>query len=452
MQQDSETFRPVTPNLNNGDKYYSPVLLRETSTSRLDRISKAGRHFLIKTCLDTSASALALLKREYEISLSLQHHHIPYIYTYEAQSPVGPGIVMEYVEGRSLLDYIKEKPTLGARMRIFRQLLEVVAYIHKSGIIHNDLKPENILITNDGDNVKLLDFGLSDRDAHYMARTLGCTPEYASPELLSQSTTIDIRSDIYSIGRIMHRLFDNKLKSIREKCLQPNPEDRYANADDILCALNRRTQARRALSIAVPVLLILPAVFYLGFKAAPPLPITTVQTDTLFITQELDSTKWIKAIDSVSQLNRDISSYKDKYDSIYSVHAAEQTEVARYDSICREFDREVAELYNKVLPIIKRETYKEFATRTAINTFHTPLTELQKKYNYGKYNQKLSDKIIGHISQTGSQYYDKVLTLTQSMPSINSIANTSEKEYYIMQWAQGKSYSPYHGADSIASK
>ena len=108
MQQDSETFRPVSAQLGNDDNYYSPVLLRETSTSRLYRISKAGRHFLIKTCLDTSASALVLLKREYEISLSLQHHHIPYIYTYEAQSPVGPGIVMEYVEGRSLVDYIKE--------------------------------------------------------------------------------------------------------------------------------------------------------------------------------------------------------------------------------------------------------------------------------------------------------------------------------------------------------
>jgi serine/threonine protein kinase len=115
---------------------------------------------------------------------------------------------------------------------------------------------------------------------------LGCTPEYASPELLSQSTTIDIRSDIYSIGRIMHRLFGNKLKSIREKCLQQNPEDRYANADEILRALGRRTQVQRIFIPLLILLIILPTVFFLGFNLAP-----SAQTDTLVITQELDSTK-----------------------------------------------------------------------------------------------------------------------------------------------------------------
>ena len=447
MQQDSETFKPVSAQLGNDDNYYSPVLLRETSTSRLYRISKAGRHFLIKTCLDTSASALVLLKREYEISLSLQHHHIPYIYTYEAQSPVGPGIVMEYVEGRSLVDYIKEKPTHGARMRIFRQLLEVVAYIHKSGIIHNDLKPENILITNDGDNVKLLDFGLSDRDAHYLARTLGCTPEYASPELLSHHDNIDIRSDIYSVGCIMQRLFGNKHKAIRNKCLRQDPNDRYANADEILRALGRRTQVQRIFIPLLILLIILPMVFFLGFNLAP-----SAQTDTLVIAQELDSTKWIKAIDSVSQLNREFSAYKDRYDSIYSVHSVAQAEAARYDSICREFDREITELYNSALPIIKRETYTEFATRMAMSAFYTPLHELQRKYNYGKYDQKMLDKITGHVSHAASKYYDEVLTLTKSMPSINTISDTQEEEYYSLLLAQGKAYTPYHSVDTITLK
>jgi hypothetical protein len=63
MQQDSETFRPVSPHFESGDSYYSPVLLRETSTSRLYRISRVGRCFLIKTCLNDTAAALALLKR-----------------------------------------------------------------------------------------------------------------------------------------------------------------------------------------------------------------------------------------------------------------------------------------------------------------------------------------------------------------------------------------------------
>lgn len=95
-----------------------------------------------------------------------------------------------------------ENPTLRERDKVFSQILEAVGYLHKKGITHNDIKPDNILITNNGNNLKLIDFGMSDDDTHFLLKTPGFTAAYAAPELLAQRKT-DARSDIYSIGAIM---------------------------------------------------------------------------------------------------------------------------------------------------------------------------------------------------------------------------------------------------------
>lgn len=150
------------------------------------------------------------LKREYELSTGLSHPFMVNILSFEEDTPIGPGILMEYVNGRNLKEYLKEKPNLSNRITIWNQILDAVSYIHHKGIIHNDLKPENILLTYSGDNVKLLDFGLSDDDSHYLSKSLGCTIHYASPELLKlgelsaaerriQAKSLDVRSDIYSL-------------------------------------------------------------------------------------------------------------------------------------------------------------------------------------------------------------------------------------------------------------
>ena len=217
--------------------YHNPVLLSESTINRLYRISRAGKHFIIKTARDEKHAAL--IRREYDLSIDLSHPYIINVFTFEEQTPVGEGIVMEYIDGRDLRGFLSENPSRQLRKRVLDQLLTAVSYLHSKGIVHNDLKPENILITHQDNTVKLIDFGLSDTDAQYLYRTLGCSPEYAAPELLARQKT-DSRSDIYSLGLLIRDILGNKALRIVSRCRNQDPSRRYANVDDLRKALARR--------------------------------------------------------------------------------------------------------------------------------------------------------------------------------------------------------------------
>ena len=220
----SETLREITSGLNDG-AYRIVSTLKE---GRLYLAEKAGKRFVLKTA--KGAKGLEQLKREYEISLRLQHPFIASAIAWEESTPIGPAIVIEYIRGRSLAEYLQEKPSLGARKRVFGQLLEAVGAIHRQSIIHNDIKPENILITEADNDVKLIDFGFADGDAHILEKGLGGTRQYASPELLTHQES-DARSDIYSIGCLMRDLFPGRYCLISRRCCQSNPDKRYRNID-----------------------------------------------------------------------------------------------------------------------------------------------------------------------------------------------------------------------------
>ena len=238
MSNDSQLipeFQPIAGN----SIYSDTVLLSENSVTRLYRVSRDGKYFIIKTSKDNTGRLNALVRREYEISIGLDCPYIVNVFTYEQDTVVGPGIIMEYVDGRMLSEFLKENSPIQQRRRVFGQLLEAVAYLHRKSIIHNDLKPENILITHSDNTVKLIDFGLSDDDAHYLSKTLGCTPEYASPELLAHSAPLDARSDIYSLGLLMRDIFGGKYRYISGKALRKDAAKRYTNVEQMQKAFKR---------------------------------------------------------------------------------------------------------------------------------------------------------------------------------------------------------------------
>ena len=261
MQEESTLYkeRGFTEHKNND--FHDPKLLITTANMQLYRISKQGKHFLIKTTKDNSERQLQMLKREYELSIGCAHPHIVHVYTYEENLEVGPAIVMEYIDGCTLEEYLVGNTSKKERNRLFEELLSAVGYLHKHGIIHNDLKPENILISHTDHSLKLIDFGLADSDSHFALKRLGCTPRYASPELRAQSRNIDARSDIYSIGVIMQQLVGNS--AIAKRCTQGNPNKRYANIEALQRAWrNRHRPYFVAAAIVCLLIIALPTILY----------------------------------------------------------------------------------------------------------------------------------------------------------------------------------------------
>lgn len=229
----SETLREITASLDDGH-YRIVSTLKE---GRLYLAEKSGKRFVLKTA--QGARGLELLKREYEIALRLQHPFIASAIGWEESTPIGPAVVIEYIRGRNLSAFLQEKPSMQTRRRIFAQLMEAVGAMHRQSIIHNDIKPENILITEADNDVKLIDFGFADGDAHILEKGLGGTRQYASPELLAHQPT-DARSDIYSIGRLMRDLFPGRDRRMARKCCQAQPDRRYPSVASLEKAWRRR--------------------------------------------------------------------------------------------------------------------------------------------------------------------------------------------------------------------
>lgn len=130
---------------------------------------------------------LERFQREAEISAALNHANVITVHDVGEEPGWGPFIAMEYLEGKSLAEHLKEgRLALEAKLRILIQTLRALRAAHLQGIVHRDVKPDNIFVALDG-RVKLLDFGI--------ARTMGQSvtvsgdytgsPPYAAPELLN---------------------------------------------------------------------------------------------------------------------------------------------------------------------------------------------------------------------------------------------------------------------------
>lgn len=173
-----------------------------------------------------------------------------------------PFLVMEYVDGAPI-DVHTKPLTVEAKLRLFLEVCEAVAYLHRNLVIHRDLKPSNILVDREG-RAKLLDFGIAKildeaaADAG-MTQERMLTPEYASPEqAMGLATTT--ATDIYSLGAVLRKILQGAEKAgdalaadvtaILEMSMRQEPEQRYATADafaaDIRAALESRPVRARA--------------------------------------------------------------------------------------------------------------------------------------------------------------------------------------------------------------
>lgn len=218
----------------------------EAGFNVLYRGSKNGRFFVykaLKPAYRGNPIYEELLKKDFNIGFSLTHSGICQYYGMVSLPEIGSCIVMEWIDGCSLEHLIAhDKISKSLAVKLISELCDALAYIHRKQIIHRDLKPENILITYNGNNVKIIDFGLSDADSYNAFKTPAGTKMYASPELLA-GEHIDGRSDIWSLGMIIREV-SGRYRHISAKCIRRDRNRRYASAADVKKAVLREGSRR----------------------------------------------------------------------------------------------------------------------------------------------------------------------------------------------------------------
>ncbi|KPA79957.1 putative protein kinase [Leptomonas pyrrhocoris] len=161
-----------------------------------------------RKAMDSDAHSALKIKREIKIMRVLRHPHITRLYDV-VKTKHDIVIVMEYVSGGELFDYISRKGRLDepTSQALFQQLTAAVAYCHRYHVTHRDIKPENIMMEHGSHSVKLSDFGLSSitHDGRFFETSCG-TPNYASPEVVGGRLYGGPEADVWSCGVVLYAM------------------------------------------------------------------------------------------------------------------------------------------------------------------------------------------------------------------------------------------------------
>ncbi|ACQ78292.1 serine/threonine protein kinase with PASTA sensor(s) [Beutenbergia cavernae DSM 12333] len=197
--------------------------MAEVHIGRDNRLSRRVAIKVLRSDLARDPTFQARFRREAQSAAALNHPAIVSVYdTGEdiVMSPTGvethlPFIVMEYVEGHTVRDLLRDGAALpiDEAVDIVSGVLSALEYSHHAGIVHRDIKPANVMITPTGD-VKVMDFGIARAmadSAATMTQTQAVvgTAQYLSPEQ-ARGEVVDARSDVYSTGALLFELLTGR--------------------------------------------------------------------------------------------------------------------------------------------------------------------------------------------------------------------------------------------------
>ena len=232
--------------------------------------TRLDRKVAIKRILGEAAGNRMAVNRfltEAKSIAALNHPNIVQIYDY-GRANDGPFLIMEYVDGGSLLDRCRDGAMpLENAVDLACQLCDGLAKAHDLGIIHRDIKPANVLLTTDG-TPKLTDFGLAkaqsgDHGQTMTGAVLG-TPDFMPPEQRHDASLVDARSDLWSLAATVYQMatgrspkiirFDllpAELTKVLGKALEETKNHRYQSARELRDALKASLRAASLGSSAV---------------------------------------------------------------------------------------------------------------------------------------------------------------------------------------------------------
>ncbi len=201
---------------------YKPISVLgrgESGAVYLSRDRLLGKKVAVKVLRKLEREALLSFQNEAKTTSKLTHPNIIRILDFGCTVGGTPYMVMDYVKGSTLEDYLKVNETLDLQrcLTIFTDIADALAYAHDADILHRDIKPSNIMVSheNEGLHASLIDFGVAKMQAHFEDTTringtaLVGTPAYMSPDQAS-GREFDQRSDIYSLGCVLFECLTGK--------------------------------------------------------------------------------------------------------------------------------------------------------------------------------------------------------------------------------------------------
>lgn len=241
----STSGKVTTDDLELSDVFTGHILLAEGVVNVTYKARRKGQWFVLKALRPEFRDDLLhreLLAREFKLGRRMDHPNIVRFYSLENDKEAGDCIVMEYVDGVTLTDFLKTNPSGAVRKRLARQLLETMRYFHGLQIIHRDLKPDNVLVTRNGNNVKIIDFGLADSDDSAVLKQPVGSPKYMSPEQQA-GEKLDGRTDLYAAGTILREMMPVGAlfwHGAARRCTRADRNKRPDTADSVLTGIRRR--------------------------------------------------------------------------------------------------------------------------------------------------------------------------------------------------------------------
>lgn len=268
---DEELPSGVVPGDGNGfSRQFTDVqVVSSSGFNILARAKRDGRWWMLKALKEeyrSDANYQNLQRKEYDILSQIANSGVVAVGGMEPVQGLGECIVMEWVDGLTLSQWLAEGHSRKERRRIAGELLDAVEAVHRQQIVHRDLKPTNIMITRNGQHVKLIDFGLADTDSYAVFKQAAGTERYMSEEQ-RKGGEADSRNDIYSLGLILRQMdLGWEWGRAIKRCLLPI-DQRWPDVAAMRSAVRRTRRTRMLLWLLPLIAVVIGSTAYMTYKA-----------------------------------------------------------------------------------------------------------------------------------------------------------------------------------------